>query len=274
MDSQNERSTSRTLPSYEIREPVGYALLLGCGGSHGPVDQERPSHRQTILEDIGMMEGTLNNLGWAVFSPCLEGGECVEFTAESCEQIVNNLESPELSRFSCFLLYYSGRGTAGGIVASNGRVVPFKDIVTKIATLNAIAGKPKIFIFDCCRQVSQKELINLQNQSLSYSRELEDHLRQDGSTEGYPPPDCVLCFSACEGYTGYGEEGSGSYYTTVLCKSLTQFGRLLPFVEIMTQVSGGTVNVSDRVFGVRQQPVFKSTLNKCLTLRRESVCDV
>lgn len=280
MDWQNEEAANANasaptakgdadIRSYVIKEPVGYALLLGCE-TH--TSQEHPS--PSVREDINSMENTLKKLDWKVYSPCVDGTRTIDLTVDSCEQIINNLESPELNECSCFMLYYSGYGVASGVVGSSGRVVTYKDIVTKLSGLATIEGKPKIFIFDCCRNKAQKEMENLQNQfgkmNLSYNEELEDRLRQDRSTNDYPPPDCVLCFSACEGSTGHMTyKMNGSYFTRKLCHTLLHFGQRLPFTEIMTQVYGGTVGVSMNVFGVGQQPVLCSTLNRSLVLSRK-----
>ena len=284
MDGRNKPQANQTTGSptaisqteikqYEIREPVGYALLLGCN-THP--SQQRPS--PSISQDLQMMEDTLKKIGWKVENPCLNSGAgaAVDLTVNSCEQIINNLETPEMSQFSCFMLYYSGHGVASGIIGSNGHVVTYRDIVTKIGCLNILAQKPKIFIFDCCRHTHQKDLDNMQNQfikaNLSYTKEIEDHLRHDQLTEGYPPSDCILCFSACEGSSGLMEKSRGSYFTMKLCSTLLQFGGELPFTEIMTQVNGGTLNMSLRLVGVVQQPVIHSTLNRQLILSRKC-CD-
>lgn len=256
--------------SYDIKEPVGYALLLGCDTTPS---QQHPS--PSVREDLNSMEDTLKRIDWKTYNPCLDGTCAIDLTIDSCEQIINNLETPELSRYSCFMLYYSGHGVGNGIVGSNGRIVPYKDIVTKISCLKVVEGKPKIFIFDCCRKKAEKEMENLQNQlnklNLSYNEEIEDHLRQDQLTNVYPPPDSILCFSACEHSPADHtvDKTKGSYFTMKLCHTLFHFGRQLPFMEIVTQVYGGTVAISANVFGVGQQPVVCSTLNKRLVLNRK-----
>jgi hypothetical protein len=87
--------------------------------------------------------------------------------------------------------------------------------------------------------------------------------------DGYPPPDCILCYSACEGT----EPTVGSFFTTELCRSLQQFGQKLPFVEIITQVNRGTASVLGNVFELGQRPFYCSTLTRNLVLGGElSVC--
>ena len=253
---------------YKVKDPIGYALLLGC--SAHSADQKCPTgfgSPPLVREDLAMMEDTLKKMGWGVYSPCLDDETgAANLTGDSCEQIVNNLEREELEKHSCFMLYYSGHGVANGIIGSNGKVVPYRDIVNKIGNLNVIGGKPKIFVFDCSRCDDPQLLNNLQNQGgMSYSQQIEEHLRQDRSMGGYPPPDCILCFSAGEG-TG---STVGSYFTTELCRSLQQFGQKLPFTEIITQVNRGTIGVLGSVFEMGQRPFYCSTLSRKLVLSGE-----
>lgn len=251
---------------YKIKDPIGYALLLGCSAHSASPSSSPP----LVREDLATMENTLKKMGWRVYSPCLDETGVANLTGDSCEQIVNNLEREELEKHSCFMLYYSGYGVANGILGSSGKVIPYKDIVNKIGHLDVIAGKPKIFVFDCCRYDDPKVLNNLQNQSdtsnMSYGQQLEEHLRQDQLMDGYPPPDCILCFSACEGTSVVMESTAGSYFTTELCRSLQQFGQKLPFTEIITQVNRGTISVLGSVFELGQQPFYCSTLSRKLVL--------
>ena len=277
MDWQNEQPAVSTPLSgdqvdsalYKIKKPIGYALLLGC--SIHSFGQQSLGSPPSVREDLDMVEDTLKKTGWSVYSPCLDDETgAAKLTGDSCEQIVNNLEREELEKHSCFMLYYSGYGVAGGVFGSNGKVIPYKDIVNKVGHLDVIGGKPKIFIFDCCRYDDPKVLNNLQNQvdatNMSYSKEIEEHLRQDQSAGGYPPPDCILCFSACESTSISMDATTGSYFTMELCRTLQQFGRKLPFTEIITQVNRGTMNVLGNVFELGQQPFFCSTLSRKLVL--------
>ena len=291
MDWQNERP-ALNVPNgdqadssfYKIKDPIGYALLLGCSAhsdSSSHQIQSLGSSSPSVREDLTMMESNLKKMGWRVYSPCLdEMGEAPKLTGDSCEQIVNNLEREELEKHSCFMLYYSGYGVASGVFGSNGKVIPYKDIVNKLGRLDVIGDKPKIFIFDCCRYVNPKVLNNLQNQgdvNMSYGQEIEEHLRQDQSTGSYPPPDCILCFSACESTSTGMEMTVGSYFTTQLCLTLQQFGRKLPFTEIITQVNRGTISVLGNVFELGQQPYYYSTLSRKLVLNSgelRAVCAV
>ena len=252
---------------YKIQNPIGYALLLGCSAhsasqNHSTGFGSPPS----VREDLAMMENTLKKMDWGVYSPCLDETGAAELTGDSCEQIVNNLEREELEKHSCFMLYYSGYGVANGIMGTNGKVVPYRDIVNKIGHLDVITSKPKIFIFDCHRYDDPKVLNNLQNQGdMSYGQQLEECLRQDQLVDSYPPPDCILCYSACEGT----EPTVGSFFTTELCRSLQQFGQKLPFVEIITLVNRGTANVLGSVFELGQRPFYCSTLTRNLVLSGE-----
>ena len=254
---------------YEIKNPIGYALLLGCSSNSSGLPCPT-----SVSEDLTKMENTLKAMGWTVYSPCLERTGAVNLTGSSCEEVLNNLDRNELKRYSCYMLYYSGYGVASGVLGSNEKVIPYKDIVNKVGHLNAIVGKPKIFVFDCSRYDNPKILdINLQNQgdtaNVSYGQELEERLRQDQSVAGYPPPDCILCFSASEGVSVSMETTSlaaGSYFTTELCRSLQQFGHKLPFTEVITQVNRGTISVLENVFELGQRPFFCSTLSRKLVL--------
>ena len=81
---------------YKIKDPVGYALLLGCSSQSS--SHQGLGSPPSVREDLTLVENTLKKMGWCVYSPCLDNKMgAAKLTGDSCEQIVNNLERNELA---------------------------------------------------------------------------------------------------------------------------------------------------------------------------------
>ena len=258
---------SGVVPCYEVREPIGYALLLGCDRTP---DDLKPL---LIKQDLVLMEETLSDGGWVVSNPCLNAGS-LNLTA--CNNFLNSLEddrSLKLGKYSCFMFYYSGHGISEGLLLSDGRCIPYEEIVTRISSISALVNKPKIFIFDSCRTEidRKKESQGIWNY-LPFNKSIDKrHIEQ--KMKDYPPPHTVISFSACEGMPSFADDDSGSFYTRDLANKLKQLGKLLSFGEILTLVNGGAALLAQEA-KKEQRPVTYCSLDRLLVLNCEFNCRV
>lgn len=253
---------SGVIPCYEVKEPIGYAVLLGCDRTP---DDRRPL---CVEQDLKLMEETLHGGGWTVNNPCLENPN--PLTLASCNQFLKSLEDPSLNlgQYSCFMFYYSGHGISKGLLLSDGLCKPYGDIVTSLSSIYALRNKPKIFIYDSCRFENdlKKENQGIWGYIPFYKSIDKTHLQ--AKKNDYPPPHTVISFSACEGMPSFSDDDSGSFYTRDLCNKLKQLGELLSFCEVLTLVNGGTALLAQ---GAKQEqrPVMYSSLDRLLVLNRE-----
>lgn len=68
------------------------------------------------------------------------------------ENIIVNIVEADFSDSSCVLFYFSGHGSNGNICGTDwGKLNILEQIITPIGLKNTLRGKPKLFLFDCCR---------------------------------------------------------------------------------------------------------------------------
>ena len=265
---------------YEIKEPIGFALLLGNDRTP-PEDPVRCVHH-----DLELMRRSLKTCpgGWKVFSPCSkEGSDNVILSSAELESIIRKLTSDPscLKHYSCFLCYYSGHGVSSGVVLHDKTVVTYKSIVEELC-IPDLQDKPKLFVFDSCRFYSDNDncedlkddIEDIEDKSGIPFYECIDlqYQKERNKGEGYPPQNTAICFSAADGMPCWGYNEAGSIYTLQLSHALPQLCQVLSFCEIMTQLNGMTVNISQAYVNKKpriQQPVWYSTLNQLLILSRK-----
>lgn len=266
--SERVRSTMNCLKQYEVREPIGCAVLLSSDGSQNDLT--------SVEGDVGTIAVALQMGGWDVICRAskLDSGTLWNYlSALGKEKQLRylGLQTRDLAEYSVFMLYYTGHGTEEGVVLNDGGLFHYRDIVTKVAEVPCLSQKPKLFIFDSCRKknTSPNEfgLVTSKNHFFSWDLEIH-HKRLEKFYLSYPPSHTMICFSAAEGRPSFQDTVEGSFYTLALSHALKQFGSELSFHEIITQVNGGT-NAIASAYGKEQKPIFKSNLEKLLVLNSE-----
>ena len=269
--SEHVSSTMNCLKRYEVSEPIGCALLLSSDGTPG-----FPNDLTSVEKDVDTIAKALQMGGWDVICQTskLRSGTLLEYlTALGKENQLRylGLQMRDLMDYSVFMLYYTGHGTAEGVVLNDGVLVPYQEIVTKVADIPCFSKKPKLFLFDSCRKkkMDQTELAGFVAPKNHFSKDLQlHHERLQNSIQSYPPSHTVICFSAAEGRPSFQDTVEGSFYTLALSHALKQFSSKLSFHEIITQVNGGTCEIAS-AYNKDQNPIFKSNLEKLLVLNSE-----
>ncbi len=261
-------SSLNTVKLYDIREPIGYAVLLGS---------EKVNNRDILTSvsvDLKLMHNTLTEDGWDIFSP--PGSE---LRKETLGDVLDNLgrNGSELARYSVFMFYYTGHGVAEGVHLSNGGIFSYSDIVKKVSEIESLKEKPKIFIFDCCRKKTEIPMETESTYLASKNQFRHDLITQHHHDQqvqssyppqvqsSYPPRHSMICFSATEDCASYMDKIEGSFFTLALCHAMQQMGGSLSLTEIITQASGGTREVACHL-GRRQNPILFTNLEKQLVL--------
>ena len=226
----------------------------------------------SVCVDMDRMSTTLANKGLDIIcrADCLDKNRFFGH--------LDSLNNLPLDRYSVFLFYYTGHGLSEGVVLNDSGVIPYADIVTKVSASPCLQDKPKIFIFDSCRNTTYKrqpgnyspaDYVTSKNQfefhkGIQQFRELEVRSRQ----EPYPPPHTLICFSATVGTPSFMDGEEGSFYTLALSHAFSQFGHYRSFPEIIAQVNASVREILHSK-NQEQHPVFISTLEKQLVLTGE-----
>ena len=233
---------NRFINRYLITAPVGYALLLGSSRYES---SEVPL--VCVGRDLRVMEEVLKGGGWNVECPYGPNTR-----REDCERRLSELERMDLDKYSCFLFYFSGHGsTEGMLFQPNGGLVSYSKVLDTVLTLDRLRGKPKIFIFDCCRTNSHRCRV--------------EHLRS--LQERVASNDAIVCFACTDNTASIALGAAGSIFTQNLANKLQEFGREISLVELLTQARGETYNMTLTRFGMAQEPVVHLGLNYQLLLR-------
>ncbi len=265
---QSELNCAR---QYEITEPLGYAVLTG--------NLRAPDTRDICpyaVRDLSLMDKTLGDCGWQTHIP-QESSE-ITFDSSTFEATIAQLkDSRELHEYSCFLFYYTGHGTLENIVSGSGDHVSYLEVVRRFSSLPALQKtyKPKIFIFDTCRDpeewASELEIKG----GDSCGQVLWWYDTETRETNGFQFPDTIVCFSASGGQESSALSDSGSVYTMALAHVIRKYNDKLSFSQIVTIAQGGTVLMS-RAVQRCHQPEYRSTLTRLLYLtctgRRTQLC--
>ena len=255
-------SVSSSLKVYEVKEPIGCAVVLGRDCNDLP----------SVRKDVDIINGLLSEGGWdVIYKNCELKHRTLVNLLEDLEK-GNHLgrQERDLDEYSMFMLYYSGHGNAEGVVLNDNQLFSYKEIVTQVSKVPCLHKRPKIFIFDSCREhgkTGHQPNTHAKQKNPFHEDISMVHEQQSSSIYGYPPPHTLICFSAAEGRGSYmGNEGS--YYTLVLSHALRQFGRNHSFLEVITQVNGGTRLVAEEQQKT-QNPIFRSNLEMQLVLNCE-----
>lgn len=246
---------------YVVKEPLGFALLIGSDRC------ENQDVLRCVRADLMMMERALTDSMWTVENPCVKRGcSKVSLSGDAYVDIMKDISEKELDKYSCFLYYYSGHGTPNGIVFSGGDYLAFSDVVETVCSQPSLKGKPKVIIFDTCRNLPPAP-------NLDPDFEVKGPVDKEagGEAERKTPPDTIVCFSTDKGEASYGTGRGGSIYTIQLAQAMRNFSNVLSFGEIMTQVTASTNCMSSARLGVKQHPVYTNGLNYQLLLNTESV---
>ena len=237
---------------YNIEHPAGFALLLG----NDRLTPDPKHLRLPVRKDLELMNDVLKEYEWHVSNPFAHDPYMKKGDLDSFLQtLVGNLDA-----YSCFMFYYSGHGTAKGLLLSDGTCESYTDIVSRVSKMESLRGKPKIFIFDSCRIAS-----NSSHPKNLFKEISKHHNEYQSQTKNYPPPDTLICFSANEGMVSFSHDDYGSFYTAQLARRLRHFGERLTLTEIITLTNNGVTRRAEEI-KEQQQPVIYSTLNKLLVL--------
>ncbi len=239
---------------YDIScSPVGYAALF-CNDITSPHD----TGPLPVDIDLGLMSRALHKCEWSVqnFPPV------PSMSLNDCKERLKAIIDGNYNGYSCFMFYYSGHGTSKGLLLSDGCRMPYVDIVHGITSINSLAGKPKIFIFDSCREVSKKSGI-----FKNLFRKTDD----ETDTQNYVPADSLICFATSDGTESFSGDHIGSFFTAELSKKLKMFWNKLTFTEIVTLAHGCTTQLAHRQ-RIEQQPVMYNGLNRLLLFGGKSIC--
>ena len=199
------------------QEPIAHCCLVANSGEK----TTRPLH--FIANDLQYVSDTFKRIGAEImFERVYKGMELLDV-----EILLKKLRTSNLKGSPCFVFYYSGHGKDCGIQLDEDTTFPFIKIVDTITSLRDLAGKPKVFIFDCCRVFGG-----------------EPECRKNCSkVESYT--DCVIAYACSSGEQAFISNmpecmENNSIFTRAFCSMLSENHHQWPLVSILIHASSLT----------------------------------
>lgn len=165
-----------------------------------------------------------------------------KMTKKDVENILDQVALTDVNNCPCLVFYYSGHGKDCGIHLDDGGTYPFKTIVEHITSLPALLGKPKVFLFDCCRV---------------YDYNVE-HCKDRRAVETCT--DCIIAYSCSKGEEAYISNmpyiTNHSVFTKYLCLMLSAHYWEWSLVSILTHSNRLIQKSMDRFYSQNPQVII------------------
>ena len=240
MDSDKKDANGESMYSLGNFPPTGFYCVIGNRGDN----TGKPLY--ATKNDVEIVTDTLRRLG---MRPVVEK-HYPEMTNGDVYSILDVLTSTNLGKCPCFVFYYSGHGKDCGIHLDRNGTYPFKAIVDHITSLPNLKGKPKVFLFDCCRV---------------YDNDV-DHCKDHRAARSCT--DCIIAYSCSKGEEAYISDvpcaSNHSVFTKYLCLMLSSHYRQWSLVSILMHSNRLTQKTMDGFYS--QTPQVIMNLQKQLYL--------
>ena len=212
-------------PIYSVgsQKPIAYCYLIANSGENTEV----PLY--CTVNDLEYVANTFTRVGAKIeFQQLYKGMEY-----QDVQSLLNTLKAVDLKSCPCFIFYYSGHGKDCGIQLDENDTFPFRTIVDTITSLPDLEGKPKVFIFDCCKVYSN-----------------QPERPKNCKTESFT--DCLIAYACSDGEQAYISSSpymrNNSIFTKAFCTMLTANHRQWPLVSILIHASSITNKSMDEYY--------------------------
>ena len=239
MDVQESGKSNRDgEPMYSLgnQKPIAYCCVIANSGEN----TNRP------------IRNTANDLQYVATAFTTVGAKIVlqnrykGMQYQDVHSLLNTLKAMDLKSCPCFIFYYSGHGKDCGIQLDENRTFSFRIIVDTITSLPDLAGKPKVFIFDCCKVYSG-----------------QPECRKNCKTESYT--DCLIAYACSDGEQAYISSSpymkNNSIFTKAFCMMLMANHRQWSLVSILIHASSLTNKSMDEYYRLTQLMVGQEVMS-------------
>ncbi|XP_053367843.1 caspase-7-like [Clarias gariepinus] len=191
-------------------------------------------HRETGMtvrngtdRDAGELFKCFKNLGF----------EVVVHNDQTCDKmrkILENLSKEDHTNNSCFACILLSHGEEGMIYGTD-MAMPIKNLTSLFRgdMCKSLVGKPKLFFIQACRGSEFDDGVETD------SGRPDDCLETDANPRYKIPveADFLLAYSTVPGYYSWRNPGRGSWFVQALCNTLSEFGKQLEILQILTRVN-------------------------------------
>ena len=253
MDVLNEKKSRDGQPIYSLgdQKPIAYCVLVANTGEN----TSKPIY--STENDLQYVATTFARIGAKIeFQRRYKGMERLDV-----ENLLNTLKATNLKRCPCFVFFYSGHGGEAGIQLDETSSYPFHKIVDSITALPCLKGKPKVFIFDCCRVYNGPKC------------------NKNCKVESYT--DCVIAYACSKGEQAFITDSkytkNNSVFTKAFCSMLMSKHHRWSLVSILVHASSLTNRSMKEYYhaqarlvpGTKDEEVASQTPDVIVKLRKQ-----
>ncbi|XP_078499976.1 caspase-7-like [Lissotriton helveticus] len=203
---------------------VGKCVIINNKNFQGSTEMDT---RRGTSKDAQDIQTCFQNLGFQVSIK-------KDQTCEKIKALLRKVAEEDHSDNACFACVLLSHGEAGCIYGTDG-MIEIKDLTTPFRgdRCRSLVGKPKLFFIQACRGQQLDTGIEADAASDSDSEEDETSPKNKIPVEA----DFLLAYSTVEGYYAWRNEQHGSWFIQSLSKVLTEHGRQLEIMQILTRVN-------------------------------------
>uniref|UniRef100_A0A8D0GHU7 Caspase 7 n=1 Tax=Sphenodon punctatus TaxID=8508 RepID=A0A8D0GHU7_SPHPU len=178
-------------------------------------------------KDAGDLHKSFRSLGFDV----------VVYNDQRCdamEKILKKAADENHSNAACFACVLLSHGEEGLVYGTDGRM-PIKNLTTLFRgdKCKSLIGKPKLFFIQACRGSKFDEGIQTDSGPVNDDLETDANPRYKIPVEA----DFLFAYSTVPGYYSWRNPGKGSWFVQSLCSVLSEQGKQLEIMQILTRVN-------------------------------------
>ena len=189
-------------------------------------------------------------------------------TASSVRSLLKAAAKVDFTKHQCFAFAMLSHGDENGITCSDGKPITVDEIRESFSTRNCstLGGKPKIFIFQCCRGSRTNTVETI---SESVGRTESDYLLYyDPPNTPHAVPDCldtITIYATNPGHRAYRHENQGSVFIEALLNAFNDYkNEAIDLLRMTTRMNNTyrrkCIRTRDNPMLVTQVATVESTL--------------
>nr|AWP39893.1 caspase 7 [Danio rerio] len=155
-------------------------------------------------------------------------------TCRNMERLLKAVSEEDHSDSSCFACILLSHGEEGMIYGTDG-AMPIKTMTSlfKGDVCKSLVGKPKLFFIQACRGSEFDDGVQTDSGPPNDTIETDANPRHKIPVEA----DFLFAYSTVPGYYSWRNPGRGSWFVQALCNVLSEFGKQLEIMQILTRVN-------------------------------------
>ena len=227
-----------------------------------------------------------------------DGLKTDNLTKQQMETLFKTISKGDFETYDAFICFISSHGNEGGILGTDGQVIPVEEIVDQFKASRkfpSLINKPKLFFTQNCRGPRKEEGVVVEldgdkgdepedgdgtDDDGTVDDEFDDESDDDGERDDEEESDnakvpmtipttadVLVAYSTVNRYKSVRDTKSGSWFITVLTQVFDKYAKNTDLTDMLATVNKEVAKKKSKKqkkskFGRKQMPCFTSTLRK------------